>query len=221
MDIHNIVLLGEAGSGKTEIAANIALLLAEKDEKPVYLIDMDQTKCLFRARDFSSLLEKRQVHMAENQELWDSPLVPMGVSTLLKDEGVRCVFDAGGNAAGAAMMRQFAGLLAGKTTRYYYVINPCRAFSGTVGEIRESLDAIMVSARVPAGRLEVIANPYMGGYTTAELIAGYYRRLEQELAELDLCIKCLAVSKTFSSRVRKQINVPMLELDTFVDKLYV
>ena len=49
MDIHNIVLLGEAGSGKTEIAANIAILLAEKDEKPVYLIDMDQTKCLFRA----------------------------------------------------------------------------------------------------------------------------------------------------------------------------
>ena len=216
MDIHNIVLLGEAGSGKTEIAANIAILLAEKDEKPVYLIDMDQTKCLFRARDFSSLLEKRQVHMAENQELWDSPLVPMGVSALLKDEGVRCVFD-----AGAAMMGQFAGLLAGNTTRYYYVINPCRAFSGTVGEIRESLDAIMVSARVPAGRLEVIANPYMGGYTTAELIAGYYRRLEQNLAKLDLSIKCLAVSKTFSSRVRKQINVPMLELDTFVDKLYV
>ena len=26
MDIHNIVLLGEAGSGKTEIAANIALV---------------------------------------------------------------------------------------------------------------------------------------------------------------------------------------------------
>ena len=225
MDIHNIVLLGEAGSGKTEIAANIAILLAEKDEKPVYLIDMDQTKCLFRARDFSSLLEKRQVHMAENQELWDSPLVPMGVSALLKDEGVRCVFDAGGNAAGAAMMGQFAGLLAGKTTRYYYVINPCRAFSGSMEDILESLSAIlisaMVSARVPAGRLEVIANPYMGGYTTAELIAGYYRRLEQELAKLDLSIKCLAVSKTFSSRVRKQINVPMLELDTFVDKLYV
>ena len=135
MDIHNIVLLGEAGSGKTEIAANIALLLAEKDEKPVYLIDMDQTKCLFRARDFSSLLEKRQVHMAENQELWDSPLVPMGVSALLKDEGVRCVFDAGGNAAGAAMMGQFAGLLAGKTTRYYYVINPCRAFQAQWGRL--------------------------------------------------------------------------------------
>lgn len=221
MSTHNFVLIGEAGSGKTEIAANLALRLAEDMPVPVCLIDMDQTKCMFRARDFSSLLEKGHVHMAVNPELWDSPLMPQGVTSLLKDDSICCVFDAGGNAVGAAMLGQFAGLMAEKNTSYYYVINPCRAFSGTVGEIRESLDAIMVSARVPAGRLEVIANPYMGGYTTAELIAGYYRRLEQELAKLDLSIKCLAVSKTFSSRVRKQINVPMLELDTFVDKLYV
>ena len=221
MSTHNFVLIGEAGSGKTEIAANLALRLAEDMPVPVCLIDMDQTKCMFRARDFSSLLEKGHVHMAVNPELWDSPLMPQGVTSLLKDDSICCVFDAGGNAVGAAMLGQFAGLMAEKNTSYYYVINPCRAFSGTVGEIRESLDAIMVSARVPAGRLEVIANPYMGGYTTAELIAGYYRRLEQNLAKLDLSIKCLAVSKTFSSRVRKQINVPMLELDTFVDKLYV
>ena len=64
MDIHNIVLLGEAGSGKTEIAANIAIRLAEKDEKPVYLIDMDQTKCLFRARDFSSFSARRIAMLA-------------------------------------------------------------------------------------------------------------------------------------------------------------
>ena len=221
MSTHNFVLIGEAGSGKTEIAANLALRLAEDMPVPVCLIDMDQTKCMFRARDFSSLLEKGHVHMAVNPELWDSPLMPQGVTSLLKDDSICCVFDAGGNAVGAAMLGQFAGLMAEKNTSYYYVINPCRAFSGTVGEIRESLDAIMVSARVPAGRLEVIANPYMGGYTTAELIAGYYRRLEQDLAKLDLSIKCLAVSKTFSSRVRKQMNVPMLELDTFVDKLYV
>lgn len=221
MDIHNIVLLGEAGSGKTEIAANIAILLAEKDEKPVYLIDMDQTKCLFRARDFSSLLEKRQVHMAENQELWDSPLVPMGVSALLKDEGVRCVFDAGGNAAGAAMMGQFAGLLAGKTTRYYYVINPCRAFSGSMEDILESLSAILISARIPAEGLKFIANPFMGEYTTPELIMEYVRHLEAELGKAGLKLHGLAVSERFFGEVRKLTGLPILELNTFVDKLYV
>ena len=37
MDIHNIVLLGEAGSGKTEIAANIALLLLSECPIITYL----------------------------------------------------------------------------------------------------------------------------------------------------------------------------------------
>ncbi len=216
MGIHNIVLLGEAGSGKTEIAANIALRLAEEKEKPVYLIDMDQTKCLFRARDFSSLLEAKDVHMAENPELWDSPLMPQGVTALLKDDSVRCVFDAGGNAAGATMMGQFAGLLAEKVSKYYYVINPCRAFSGSMEEIRESLNAIMVSARIHPGMVQVIANPYMGAYTTAELIADYFRNLESELAKMDLNILCLAVSETFYREVEKLVSVPLLKLDTYV-----
>lgn len=221
MGIHNIVLLGEAGSGKTEIAANIALRMAEKKEKPVYLIDMDQTKCLFRARDFSSLLEAGDVHMAENPEMWDSPLMPQGVTALLKEEGVRCVFDAGGNAVGATMMGQFAGLLAEKETRYFYVINPCRAFSGSAEEIAKSLNVILISARVRPDLVEVIANPYMGEFTTAELIADYYRDLESELGKMNLNILCLAVSKTFSRRVKTLVDVPVLELNTFVDKLYV
>ena len=58
-------------------------------------------------------------------------------------------------------------------------------------------------------------------YTTAELIDGYCRKLEQELVKLDLKITCLAVSKSFSKEVRKLTRLPLLELDTFVDKLYV
>ena len=88
MSTHNFVLIGEAGSGKTEIAANLALRLAENMPVPVCLIDMDQTKCMFRARDFSYLLEKGHVHMAVNPELWDSPLMPQGVTSLLKDDSI-------------------------------------------------------------------------------------------------------------------------------------
>ena len=58
MSTHNFVLIGEAGSGKTEIAANLALRLAEDMPVPVCLIDMDQTKCMFRARDFSPPIGK-------------------------------------------------------------------------------------------------------------------------------------------------------------------
>ena len=145
----------------------------------------------------------------------------MGVSALLKDEGVRCVFDAGGNAAGAAMMGQFAGLLAGKTARYYYVINPCRAFSGSMEDILESLSAILISARIPAEGLKFIANPFMGEYTTPELIMEYVRHLAAELGKAGLKLHGLAVSKRFFGEVRKLTGLPILELNTFVDKLYV
>ena len=38
MSTHNFVLIGEAGSGKTEIAANLALRLAEDMPVPVCLL---------------------------------------------------------------------------------------------------------------------------------------------------------------------------------------
>ena len=221
MSTHNFVLIGEAGSGKTEIAANLALRLAEDMPVPVCLIDMDQTKCMFRARDFSSLLEKGHVHMAVNPELWDSPLMPQGVTSLLKDDSICCVFDAGGNAVGAAMLGQFAGLMAEKNTSYYYVINPCRAFSGSMEDILESLSAILISARIPAEGLKFIANPFMGEYTPPELIMEYVRHLEAELGKAGLKLHGLAVSERFFGEVRKLTGLPILELNTFVDKLYV
>ena len=221
MDTKNYVLIGEAGSGKTEIAANLALLLARTQTSPVCLIDMDQTKCLFRARDFSSLLKERHVHMAENPELWDSPLMPQGVSSLIQDDGVCCVLDAGGNAVGATMLGQYAELLAKRQTRYFYVINPCRAFSGSIEDIEESLSAMVISARIPRERLELIANPFMGEYTTAELILEASGHLKEELAKRGMEISGLAVSETFSGEVKARVPWPVLELSTFVDKLYV
>lgn len=221
MDTHNYVFIGEAGSGKTEISANIALHLAQKKKAHVCLIDMDQTKCLFRARDFSSILEAGEVHMAKNPELWDTPLMPEGVTAMLRDDNICCVFDAGGNAVGAAMLGQYAPLLAEKPTRYFYVINPCRAFSDGMAEIAESMGAIVGAARIPMKNLEIIVNPYMGTFTTAELIMEYYEKLKSELAKGELHIAGLAVSKKFAGVVKKQVELPILELDTYVDKLYV
>ena len=48
----NFVLLGESGSGKSEIAVNLACVLSKQspDGKEVHFFDLDQTKPLFRSR---------------------------------------------------------------------------------------------------------------------------------------------------------------------------
>lgn len=42
----NFVFVGEAGSGKSEIAINFAHLLLEQSEKEIHFFDMDMTKPL-------------------------------------------------------------------------------------------------------------------------------------------------------------------------------
>ena len=73
----NFVFIGEAGSGKSELAMNFAQLMAEVSEKPVHLFDMDQTKGLFRTRDVSELLEERaSLCTAKSSCLTPPPLCP-------------------------------------------------------------------------------------------------------------------------------------------------
>ena len=61
----NFVFIGEAGSGKSEIAINFAVNLARIADRPVHFFDMDQTKPLFRSRDVKEKIE------AENKEAFD------------------------------------------------------------------------------------------------------------------------------------------------------
>ena len=56
----NIVFLGEAGCGKSELAVHLALELAGQGRE-VHFFDLDQTKPLMRSRDVESLLESAGV----------------------------------------------------------------------------------------------------------------------------------------------------------------
>ena len=51
MKLHS-VFLGASGSGKTELSLNFAVAARQKTGRRLNFIDMDQTKGLFRARDF-------------------------------------------------------------------------------------------------------------------------------------------------------------------------
>ena len=55
----NFVFLGEAGSGKSEIAINLAFDLARKCNRKIHFFDMDMTKPLFRSRDLSEELKEQ------------------------------------------------------------------------------------------------------------------------------------------------------------------
>ena len=57
----NFVFLGEAGSGKSELAVNFARQLARRTQREVHFFDLDMTKPLFRSRDAAGELEQAGV----------------------------------------------------------------------------------------------------------------------------------------------------------------
>ena len=73
------MFLGEAGSGKTETAINLAMCIAREGGREVHFFDMDQTKPLFRARDCETELEEKGVVFHFQAQYLDAPTVAPGV----------------------------------------------------------------------------------------------------------------------------------------------
>ncbi len=96
----NFVFIGEAGSGKTEVALSLALGMAESGGKAVHFFDLDQTKPLFRARDAAGELENRGIIFHFQPQYLDAPTVTPGVIERLMDESAVVLLDIGGGSHG-------------------------------------------------------------------------------------------------------------------------
>ena len=162
----NFVLIGEAGSGKTEIALSLAAHLTRLTDRQVHLFDMDQTKPDFRARDAAARMEAEGVLLHFHEQLLDTPTVATGVIERLKDQNACVLLDVGGGNYGAHMIGQFHGQLNADDTLVLYVVNPYRPWSGCAEEVEETMRRVLGSARLE--RICVLANPNYGPHTTLE-----------------------------------------------------
>ena len=192
---NNIVFLGEAGCGKSELAVHLALELARQGRE-VHFFDLDQTKPLMRSRDAEGLLEKAGVTVHFQQQYADAPTQVGGLIPLLLDEKKAVILDVGGNDTGARLIGGYAHLL--KSADAYFVVNPYRPWSGTVAHIDGTLSAVLKAARLGLPRF--LLNPTLGiGTTAEEFLVG----VEQGLRLLTPYVKveAAAVSETLLPEV--------------------
>ena len=165
--------LGGAGSGKTEIALNFALGLRQEVSCPIHLLDMDQTKPLFRARDAAPQLRDAGIELHGNTDtsIEDVAAIAPGVVSLLEDRESIVLMDVGGNEQGARVIGQFFQRLNREDSILFLPINPYRPWSDSTEELTDMIEAIRFAARADAVR--IVSNPNLCMQTTAEdVIAG-------------------------------------------------
>ena len=212
-DTKIFVFLGEAGSGKSEIAVNWALAMNSAG-KAVRFFDMDQTKPMFRSRETFPMLRAKGITINDYSRFMDAPVIPAAVfDTLCHFDGIS-VLDIGGNAAGARCIGQFSAAW-GQAVAAYLVMNSYRPFSGRQKDLVRTVDEILAVSHLT--NIRVVSNPNLGAQTTPEDVVEGHRQLEALLAGTPLGIEFLVADRRLAQAVCQVFpSVPVFGISRFL-----
>ena len=189
------IFAGRFGTGKTEIAINYALALAELDGS-VTLTDMDVVTPYFRTRDMTERLKPRGVEVVAPADFARDihlPAVSARIWGTLQNEDGLTVMDVGGDSQGARAIGQFKALIERSGYIMYLVVNPYRPFNATVERIAQTVADIEANTRLETGAL--VSNPNLIADTTLQIVQDGHRLVEQAGEELGLPIAFLCVEE--------------------------
>lgn len=201
----NFVFLGEAGSGKTEIALNFARSIAGESARSVHFFDMDQTKPLFRARDLPEPFDRPEITLHYQEQFLDAPTVADGVAEYLAAPDACTLLDIGGGYYGTHMIGQFSALLNSGDTEVLYIVNPYRPWSRSTADIDMTASQILSSCGLKISSLA--ANPHLMRQTRSRDVLAGLNRIQTLLPACD--IRFAAVSAALSGEVSAATQVPV------------
>lgn len=183
------ILAGHYGSGKTNIAVNMALELA-KTEKRVAIADLDIVNPYFRTEDSREELEAAGIRLIcsgyANSNV-DLPSMPSDLYVITEDKDLKVIIDVGGDDRGAlAMGRLSAAIKEEDNYDMFMVINSSRPLTRTAEETIEVMQEIELAGRIPF--TGIINNTNLGRDTDAETVLSSmeYAKKVSELSGLPL-----------------------------------
>lgn len=175
----NFIFIGETGSGKSEIALNVAVALQKRKERSVHVFDLDQTKAMFRSRDAEQEMKTLGITVHYMPQLLDSPVMVNGIVPHLVRKDSASILDVGGNENAARMVGCLSDYLNGENTAAIYVLNPYRPWSGSREEISRTMETVLNACHID--QIYFIANPSVGLETTAEDVTEGLSQLTRDL----------------------------------------
>ena len=178
------ILCGHYGSGKTNVAVNVATEL-KKTRDTVTVADLDIVNPYFRTKDSAAYFEEQGIRLicsAYANSNVDIPALPQEMYALTDDRSMTAVLDIGGDDRGALVLGRLAPkILAENDYEMLMVINCYRPLT------RDAASTLEVMAEIEyAGGIRftgLVNNSNLGAVTTAEDILAS-RDYAEEVARL-------------------------------------
>lgn len=165
------MVVGNYGSGKTEVAVNLALHLASNGRQ-VSIADLDIVNPYFRCREAQALMESAGIRVVippATHKWADLPIVVPEIKGMLQPaEGQMSLFDVGGDDVGARILASFHEALGESPYELWQVLNARRPFTNTVEGCLAMKEGIEKSSRLRVTGF--IVNTHLMQETTPEVI---------------------------------------------------
>lgn len=209
------IVCGHYGSGKTNLAVNLALSLAKAGEKTV-LVDLDIVNPYFRAADNRRELEENGVRCVLPQFAntnVDVPSLPPQIhSVFVGDEKV--IFDVGGDKDGAMALGVYRNAIAKCGYDMLGVCNMYRPLTQTPEETVENLAEIESQCRLTFTAL--VNNSNLGEETTTHDVEASFAYADALAEQTKLPLLFTAVS----DKVALKAERPIYPIRDITKKIY-
>ena len=143
------IVTGHYGSGKTEIAINMALELCKEHEN-VVICDMDIVNPYFRTNDIRKFLEDKGIRVIASDYAStniDLPLLPGDILSVFTDKSAHAVLDLGGDDDGAVALGKYHAYLKDEDYDMFFVLNALRPDTSSIEDIKSLAQSIQIMSR--------------------------------------------------------------------------
>ncbi len=209
------VLFGAFGSGKSEIALNLANRLREQGQDTA-LVDADYYKPLFRSGSLRIPLEKRGIRVIlPPGELAgaDMAALPAEIYGVLEG-GPKVVFDVGGE-TGARVLGALAGRFRPGAHDALLVVNTRRPDAGTVEAVVAAAQRAQAVSRLPVSGL--VSNTNLGPVSTIDVAREGYALVAEAAGRLGVPVKFVALDERLLDKLSPEdFPVPVLPVRRFL-----
>lgn len=201
------LLCGHYGSGKTNVAINMALDIKKNSEK-VAIADLDIVNPYFRTKDSTEELKKAGIELIASEYAGtnvDIPALPQQMYALTHNRDYKAVLDIGGDDRGAlALGRLSEEIISENDFEMLLVINCFRPLTPDAASTIEVMREIEAAGKIPF--TAIINNSNLGKETTAEDVLSSIEYAKEVSALSSLPIKATTVNELLYNELKGKID---------------